>query len=225
MESSKKQKKQYKQLMEMKRQRIQETKNDFHSSIATNNVLAYVIEECKVNKPSNGIQLRLNNELRTKNFIPNLKNNCLVCAKSDVTKRCGKCHAVFYCDRSCALLGWPKHKLYCGRNLFTVCVCCGQPDIRLLRSMRKNPPSSAELEKLPLFKVCEKCPVIYCSDKCWETFHTEHEKDCADLAELQALCKQTQLPLSEQTGSLSNPIKTDETNNNQVNECNHKECN
>ncbi|MEX0595491.1 MAG: zinc finger MYND domain-containing protein [Candidatus Paceibacterota bacterium] len=170
-------------------QKIKESKNDFQSSLATNNVLAYLVEKCRVTKPGPNIQKRVQEEMRHTNFTPNLKYNCLVCGKLDVDKRCGKCHAVHYCDEVCARKGWKYHKKQCGRNLFTVCVCCGQPDIRLLRSSMVDPPPQSELIKFPDFRICQKCPVRYCSDKCFNKFSKKHEKDCSIFAELNELCK------------------------------------
>jgi hypothetical protein len=172
-------------------QKIKEGKNDFQSSLSTNNVLAYLVEKCRVTKPGPKLQKRIHDEIRHINFTPNLEYNCLVCCKPDVNKRCGQCHAVHYCDEVCARKGWKYHKKQCGRNLFTVCVRCGQPDIRLLRSLMVDPPPQSELIKLPEFRICEKCPVRYCSDKCFNKFSKKHEKDCDIFANLNELCEKT----------------------------------
>lgn len=165
--------------------------NHFQASMATNNVLAYLMEGCKANLPTNDIEARLHKEIKDKNFIPNLDHNCLSCSKKDVTKRCGNCHSVYYCDEVCARKAWPSHKPQCGRNLFMVCVCCGTPDFQSLAAMMPSRKIDSKNHNFKEFKNCEKCPVRYCSTQCKDKFRNEHEKDCERLAELDKLIKAT----------------------------------
>lgn len=140
----------------------------FQASLATNNVLAYLIEGCKMSLPTPDVEKRLHGEVREMNFRPNLEPNCLCCGKPDVPKRCANCHSVFFCNEECAKKAWSDHKKQCGRNLFTVCLSCGRPDYVLLRSMMQVDKDSKTETLASDFLLCERCPVRYCSKTCKE---------------------------------------------------------
>jgi hypothetical protein len=92
------------------------------------------------------------------NFVPTYDKWCLTCEKKGVNQRCARCHSVYFCDRACQQKAWPIHKKHCSRNLFVLCLTCGEPN--------------------PSLK-CKDCPVRFCSPKCQSGLLQTHiEFDC-----------------------------------------------
>ena len=102
--------------------------------------------------------LNYHNNLKMWNFVPTYDKWCLYCNKKDVNKRCSNCKSVFFCDKKCQKKAWKTHKKHCGRNLFTICSCCG----------KENP-------KLK----CDGCPVKFCDNLCKNEIYQQHKDfDC-----------------------------------------------
>ena len=100
------------------------------------------------------------------NFVPTYDRWCLRCDnRNDVTKRCSKCHGVFFCNVECQQKAWKVHKQHCGRDLFAICAKCGD-------SVTNN-------------FTCDGCPVKWCSEHCREEMLQAHRDfDCENLNKL-----------------------------------------
>ena len=99
-------------------------------------------------------------EMKIYNFVPTYDKWCLYCNnKENVTYRCSQCKFVFFCNKECQKNAWTIHKNHCKRNLFELCIMCGNKDTHI--------------------KCNNKCGVGYCSTKCKEQIESEHDDfDC-----------------------------------------------
>lgn len=125
---------------------------------AVDNNFAYKKEVYEAD-PSRENQVRMLSDCKLYNYVPTYDKWCLTCDKREgVTKRCGGCRAVFFCNRKCQIKAWPIHQNHCGRDLFTLCISCGSTSITL---------------------ECPKCPVKWCSQECKKRLQQDHEDfDC-----------------------------------------------
>lgn len=105
-----------------------------------------------------------NDELKLYNFTPTYDKWCLYCNNKNCKLRCSSCKAIYYCNIECQKKSWPIHKKHCKRDLFCVCILCGQ-----------NIPQIS----------CDKCPVKYCDDECKKKIEVAHKEfDCDTYYEL-----------------------------------------
>lgn len=105
-------------------------------------------------------------EIKVLNFVPTYDKWCLVCNRRDARFRCTRCKTIYFCSPDCQMKAWPIHSRHCGRNQFSLCCCCGT---KLTANHIK----------------CEKCPVGYCSQKCFQQLSSPHKDfDCNNFAEL-----------------------------------------
>lgn len=101
-------------------------------------------------------------EIKIYNFVPTYDHWCLYCSKKDAPTRCSRCKTIYFCDKTCQSKAWPIHKKHCGRNQFILCCACGQV-ANDVKSARK----------------CQKCPVMFCSEKCQRDMQKAHDEfDC-----------------------------------------------
>ena len=130
------------------------------------NNFAYKVDVYNAN-PTPANKQRAVADCKMFNFIPTYDRWCLWCDKRiDVTKRCSKCHSVFFCNIECQRKAWPIHKHHCGRNLFVRCAKCG----------KKLGGEAIE---------CGQCPVVWCSHDCRAEMIQMHlEVDCEHLQKL-----------------------------------------
>jgi hypothetical protein len=97
-------------------------------------------------------------ELKSFNFVPTYDHICLACLKRNAKETCSKCKSVFFCDKECKKKCQKIHKKHCERDLFCLCIMCGNPDVK--------------------YK-CEFCPAKFCSDMCKDKIYAPHrEIDC-----------------------------------------------
>ena len=125
--------------------------------------------------PSDENRRRMMADVKMFNFVPTYDPWCLTCDnKQDVTKRCGNCHSVYFCNTLCQRKAWPIHKEHCGRNLFGSCISCGKP---CSTNDRGHDNDGGNNEPLPL--KCDNCPAKYCSESCKALLQQAHiEFDC-----------------------------------------------
>lgn len=125
----------------------------------SNNNYAY-FSDLKEIENSPLIQERLELESKDTNFVPTYDKWCLYCDNKGAKKRCTRCRSVYFCDRKCQQKAWPIHKKHCGRDLFQLCISCGQS---VTKSSLK----------------CKKCPVRFCCQKHYQHIIAMHlEADC-----------------------------------------------
>jgi len=103
-------------------------------------------------------------EIKVYNFVPTYDKWCLYCDKKECNLRCSNCKTIYFCNKECQSSAWKIHKKHCNRNQFILCIQCGNPDIKIK---------------------CDKCPVMYCSDKCKSEMHQLHlDFDCVFFSKL-----------------------------------------
>ncbi len=120
------------------------------------NYFAYLYDICENKDDPDKYLLSFS---KTSNFAPTYDKWCLYCMKKyGVTKKCSNCKSVFYCSRECSVKAWKIHKNHCGRDLFTICINCGNSNTSLK---------------------CPDCPVKFCSQKCKDVIYNPHKDyDC-----------------------------------------------
>jgi len=102
-------------------------------------------------------------EFKIYNFVPTYDKWCLYCDNKNCSLRCSRCKYVYFCNEQCQNKAWSIHKKHCGRNLFTICITCGNNIIKDQAIHCEN----------------EKCKILYCSTKCKDSLHKMHlEFDC-----------------------------------------------
>lgn len=100
-------------------------------------------------------------EVKVYNFVPTYDKWCLYCNNHNAKMRCTRCKTIYFCNIECQKRAWSVHKKHCGRDQFILCCYCGV--------INKNVPSVK----------CDKCPVRYCSQECYNKLHTAHKDfDC-----------------------------------------------
>lgn len=125
----------------------------------TNNNYAYFYD-LNQSGPSVFSKRRLEQEEKYTNFVPTYDHWCLYCNNKSAKKRCGQCKAVYFCNQKCQKLAWKIHQKHCGQNLFQYCATCGRSELKY--SLK-----------------CEKCPVRFCSQTCYNILIKPHlEIDC-----------------------------------------------
>ena len=101
------------------------------------------------------------------NFVPCYDKWCLNCG-SNCSRRCSGCKSVFFCSKKCQKVSWHIHQKHCSRDLFKLCIQCGQ-DL-------KSIPNSI----MPDLPACDSCPVKFCSNTCKDKIYKQHvEYDCS----------------------------------------------
>lgn len=128
----------------------------------TNNNYAYLTAVSKGD--NNRVGHRLIQESKIINFVTTYKKICLNCGEKDAKYRCSGCKSVYFCTTGCQSMSWTIHKKHCTRDLFAICITCGQ-DTKALK--------------------CDNCPVHWCSEQCKEAIYSIHvETDCAQLGKI-----------------------------------------
>lgn len=145
---------------------------------ATNNRYAYLCDRYQQTH-SDADKKLADAEIKVHNFAPTYDKWCLACQKRGCDLKCGGCKSIYFCNRECQAKAWPIHKAHCGRDLFTLCIQCGE------RLPAATPSSDASAAVTSGSRRCTQCPVGYCSDKCYRAIAAPHtEIDCPHFARL-----------------------------------------